>query len=131
MRLMLLPKETKRRIFVAFILLVGAVTSFGIFSHTRAQIAGIPFGGYVVRAFPCECSGNILLTVTGSNGGLFVYYPGTQAFDSHNLGLQSGMWILGLYQPGGVCLRYGGSGCYNYALPLGTVTPAVGTSPLF
>jgi hypothetical protein len=121
--------KSRLRILSAFILLIGAATSLGIFSYSRAQSSGLPFGGLVVWTRPCSCSGNFLISVSGPLGGEFVYYPGTQAYESFNLGLQNNMWVLGLYTPGGVCSALEGE-CTTIPSQ-GTITPTVGTSPTF
>ncbi len=133
MSLKLLSKKSKHRILVALILLVGAVASFGVFSygHSQAQSAGLtPFGGQVLSSFWCKCSHNYLLTVSGPAGGLFVYTPGTQAYESFNLGPLSGMWVLGLYTPGvGVCSALEGE-CFTIPTQ-GLISPTVGSSLTF
>lgn len=95
---------------------------------SKAQALGVPFGGRVVSSIYCSCSGNFLLTFVGPFSGNLMYHIGTQAFESFNLGHQTGMWALGFYQPGGICLV---DGC-DYGLPaIGTITPIVGSSPIF
>ncbi len=100
---------------------------FAFFKYTRG-LGAIPFGGMVATSFFCNCSGNFLLTVTPPVGGQFVYYPGTQAYLNYNLGFSTGIWTMGLYSPGGVCMVYVGKGCSPFGVPLGTITPTVGSS---
>ncbi|HLP43903.1 MAG TPA: hypothetical protein VK145_01335 [Candidatus Nanoarchaeia archaeon] len=123
-------KESRAKILIAVILLIGVVSSFGFFKYSRAQLGLLPFGGLVVNSFICECSGNFLLTVAGPAGGQFVYYPGTQAYESFNLGPESGMFVLGLYEPFGVCSAYDGE-CYTVPGVRGTISPTVGSSLTF
>lgn len=94
----------------------------------RTQAAGLPFGGMVTVSIPCTCStGMFLLTIGPPRGGQFVYQVGTQAYSNFNLP-RVGVWTLGLYVPGGVCMIYAGKSCVATGLPLGTITSVVGTS---
>jgi hypothetical protein len=119
----------KFALFLA-VLVVVAVGAYSVIRFTGGQ-AGVPFGGRVLNSIPCTCSGNFLLTVSPPVGGQFVYFPGTQAFANFNLGPASGMWALGMYTPGGVCLQFVGKGCVPFGAPIGTISPMVGTSIAF
>lgn len=108
------------------------VGSFSVLKYVKGA-GGLPFGGKVVVSFPCVCSANYLLTVSAPMGGQFVYYAGTQGFLNYNLP-SPGVWALGLYEPGGVCLVPGVYYCATpvvVGFPLGTITPVVGTSIAF
>lgn len=118
-----------RILLILFVVVLVAISYFG-WRYTRGQVGAI-FGGVVVSSVPCPCSGNFLLTISPPVGGQFVYYPGTQAYMSYNLGPTSGMWALGLYTPGGVCLVPAGKGCAPFGVPIGTITPTVGSSLVF
>jgi len=123
-------EKAKRILTASIILLVAVVGAYSILSYTKG-VVGLPFGGRVLTSVPCTCSGNFLLTVSPPVGGQFVYFPGTQAYSSYNLGPTSGMWALGLYTPGGACLMFVGKGCVPFGVPTGTITPTVGTSLVF
>lgn len=120
----------KTLIFVS-VLVVVVVAVYGVLKYTKSQSVFV-FGGRVLSSVPCPCSGNFLLTISGPAGGQFTYYPGTQAYANYNLGAQSGMWALGLYEPGGVCLVPSGKGCSPLpSAVVGTITPTVGSSLIF
>jgi len=97
------------------------------FSAPKEANAQNLFGGLVLWTFFCNCSGNYLLYISPPNGGFFSYYPGTQQFLNFNLP-KSGVWTLGLYNPGGACLIHVGTGCSSFIHPQGTITPITGTS---
>lgn len=120
----------KKIALLAAVVLVVFGGFFSIWKYSRG-VAGVPFGGRVLAAIPCTCSGNLLMTVSPPMGGQFVYFPGTQAYMNYNLGLSTGMWALGLYTPGGVCLQFVGKGCVPFGAPIGTISPTVGTSLAF
>lgn len=111
------------------LLVVVLVGSFLFFQHARSLGVFI-FGGKVITAIPCTCSGNFLVTISPPIPGQFVYYMGTQGFQNYNMPLP-GIWALGEYVPGGVCLMYAGKGCVNFGAPIGTISPLVGTSIAF
>ena len=113
-------------------ILIFAIVVAGAYSFFKSAkgVLGLPFGGKVMTAIPCTCSGNFLLTVSPPKGGQFVYYLGTQAYLSYNLP-STGVWALGLYTPGGICMMYAGVGCSPFGAPIGTVTQTVGTSVAF
>jgi peptidoglycan hydrolase-like protein with peptidoglycan-binding domain len=96
----------------------------------RAAI-GTPFGGPLLFAFPCSCSGNWLLTL-GPLAPTYVvllsYTTGSQLYRSYNIPATS--WLLGQYYSGaGVCKVFVGTGCIS--LPSqGLIAPIVGSSPL-
>jgi|GEM_PF-5441848 len=121
-----------RKIITSLAVVVCTVVFVYTFS-TPARAQGLlSFGGLVVASFYCNGTDNYLLTVIGPSGGLYVYDPKTpQAFSSHNLGIGTGMWVLGLYTP----ITFG---CQIDAAPvrvvvpsLGIISPTVGTSPTF
>ncbi len=85
------------------------------------------FGGLVTNSFYCTCSGNFLLTLSPPSAAQFVWYPGTPQFANYSLP-RAGVWTLGNYSPGGVCLVYVGKGCSPFGAPIGTIGPLTGTS---
>lgn len=117
------------------ILFVIVVATYSIFKYTKG-IGLLPFGGRVLTAIPCSCGGsavggfNVFLTISPPVGGQFLYAIGTQAYLNKNLGFGTGMWALGLYTPGGVCMVLSPKGC-SPLIPIGTITPTVGTSLVF
>lgn len=106
------------------VILVGVTISAFVFVSAQNPFN---FGGFVLASIPCTCSGNFLLTIGPPVGGQFVYYPGTQAFLHFNLP-RPGVWAVGSYTPGGACLQFAGKICVPFGVPLGTITPQVGTS---
>ena len=108
------------------IVFIGVVVSFGIVLRSTAQSPNI-FGGLVTSVIPCTCSNAFLVTVSPPVPGQFVYQIGTPQFAWGNI-TRPGVWTLGVYNPGGVCLVYVGKGCSPFGAPIGTITPIVGTS---
>ena len=85
------------------------------------------FGGFVVNSFFCACSGNFLITLSPPTPGQWVWYPGTPQFSNFQLP-RAGIWTLGSYSPGGICLVPAGVGCSPFGAPIGTIGPLTGTS---
>ena len=104
-----------------------AVLIFYVFVPSALGLGTPPFGGRILTSLFCSCSDNFLLTVSGPRGGQFLYMLGAPQFAYYSLP-RAGVWVLGLYQPGGVCLIPSGNGCVTFGTPLGTITPIVGTS---
>lgn len=113
---------------IILIIIFGGI--FFTLKYTRG-IIGLPFGGKVITAIPCTCdAGNFLLTISPPVGGQFTYRIGTQAYLNYNLPMP-GIWALGMYEPGSVCMMYVGKGCSPFGSPIGWITPVVGTSLAF
>lgn len=120
----------KKIILFSFAIVLILFSLFFVLKYTRG-VVGIPFGGKVISAIPCPCSGSFLLTLSPPTAGQYIYYPGTQRYLNFNLP-QIGVWAVGLYTPGGICLIPSGkSGCAPLGVPIGTITPTVGTSLVF
>ena len=123
----------KRKTGTTYIILIVIVALLSVGFVTYA--AHIPaFGGFVLATFPCSCTLNFLLVISPPKGGLFIYSPFAppllQAFLNFNLP-RPGLWALGFYIPGGICL----TGVPPFCVPLGitgtikgTILPIVGTS---
>ena len=115
----------KKIIFSIGIVILGI---FGIVSgyslHAQSPLV---FGGLVLNSQYCACSGNFLLTLSGPTPGQWVWYPSTPQFANFQLP-RSGVWTLGTYTPGGVCLVPSGDGCAPFGVPIGTISSTVGTS---
>jgi hypothetical protein len=128
MRLSFLKKKRILIPFVAFLLLV---MLGGYVARTQAQFAGplAPFAGKIVAYRWCSGNNVLLVTVAGPMGGEFTYIPGTQAYESFNIGANTGIWVLGLYLLNeAICYD---SDFDRVGSPSGTITPTVGTSPAF
>ncbi|MEK7390919.1 MAG: hypothetical protein AAB635_02160 [Patescibacteria group bacterium] len=124
------PIKSKKIIIFFLILAVIVVVAYSILKYTKG-IGLLPFGGKVLTSIPCTCSGNFLLTISPPVGGQFSYIPGSQAYLNYNLP-SVGVWALGLYTPGtGICTIFVGKGCVPFGVPIGTITPTVGTSLVF
>lgn len=98
--------------------------------RANAAVPVVPFGGALLSAFPCKCSGTWIIYISPlppSYATVLTYVLGSQAFLSYNIPYTS--WLLGSYAPGaGVCL-VPATPCYP--LPSwGKITPMVGSSPL-
>jgi hypothetical protein len=87
--------------------------------------AGLPFGGFSYFVFYCTCSGGIAvhftdLTIPPMTGGLpLLFQPGISFLYPFGQIYRPGVWILGLWTPGSICLYFAGKGC--------SVWPTVGT----
>ena len=113
----------KKNIIFAIILAVALVSSAVAY---RVSGAGLPFGGRVVGAWSCGCSGGWLLRVSPPAGGFFVYNNTPQY--AYSQLPRNGVWVLGLYTPGGVCTSGDDCDPVTSAAVQGTITPIVGTS---
>lgn len=92
---------------------------------TKQAEAIIPFGGKITKVSYCPCSGNYLITVGLPVGGQFIYQPGVTIVYAYVQITRRGVWVLGNWMPGGVCLS--GKSCSPKGFPLGTIEQ-VGTS---
>ena len=111
---------------LVFILIIAIVVALGLFFNKSFAVTP-PFGGFVTTSFYCSCSGNFLLTIGPPLGGQFIY-NNTPQFLNEQLP-RLGVWALGLYAPMSIgCWVPAGHGCIQIGLPLGTITPIVGTS---
>ena len=124
--------KSTRRIILTLLFVVVGFSGLVFWKHTKGQ-GVLPFGGKVILSLPCTCNGvpSVLLTVSPPVGGQFLYILGSQLYRNYNLGLATGMNVLGLYTPGGVCMVYAGKGCVPIGPPIGTISPTVGTSLSF
>lgn len=120
-----LNNKTRKKLIITAIFLVAIISSGAIVLNSYA--VGLPFGGFITSSVLCTCSGTWLLTVGPPVGGFFVY-ANTPQFPYAQLP-RPGVWVLGLYEPGGVCLMWYGPTCGPASAPvIGTITPIVGTS---
>lgn len=104
----------KKHIFVvalSLLLFVGAY-SYQVTKPTEVD-ALLPFGGFVNYVQYCTCSMAIASVVGPPVGGTFVYAPGTVTY-AYGQVYRSGVWLLGNWTPGGVCLFYAGVGCGTF-----------------
>jgi len=112
-----------------FILLavVTAVILFSLFFFSAEAQSPLIFGGFVTRVRYCNCSLNFLVTISSPVGGQFIFRPGTPQYEFKRLP-SPGIWTLGLYRPGGLCLEFSSHSCYSVGIPRGVITSTVGTS---
>ena len=113
--------------FLGMTVIVGVMFGGLFFSQPQQADAQNIFGGLVLWSFFCPCSGNYLLYISPPVGGFYSFYPGSQGFLNYSLP-GPGVWTLGLYNPGGVCLIPTTTGCTSFIHPQGTITPIVGSS---
>lgn len=92
-----------------------------------AKAQAVPFGGMVNTAIYCTCSQNWLLYISPPVGGWLIYSPYSTFQYPNNSLPRTGVWALGLYNPGGVCMMYSGYTCTSWGNPQGTIN-FVGTS---
>lgn len=112
---------------IATIGILVIVTSFTFVGYKASAQMPFIFGGFITKTFFCSCSGNFLLTLSAPTPGQWVWYPGTPQFANNQLP-RAGVWTLGLYKPGGVCLIWVGKACAPFGVPAGTIGPITGTS---
>ncbi|MFP4539626.1 MAG: hypothetical protein ACLFNN_01655 [Candidatus Paceibacterota bacterium] len=95
----------------------------------KAQKTTIPFGGMVNTAIYCSCNSGMTsyyLYISPPVGGPLLYVQG-QSFQYPNRSLpRPGVWALGLYDTGGVCMV--GVKPYCTSLPVMGTIDYVGTS---
>ncbi len=88
------------------------------------------FGGIVAFSYLCTCSLNWVVTIVGPKPAILSYYY-TPQFANFQLP-RMGVWTLGTYTPGAVCLDwYPGFPPFcapSWMVPFGTILPLVGTS---
>jgi hypothetical protein len=93
--------------FFSFVIV--AFLSFFAFVNVTHAGPGDPFGGMSTMVIYCECTENYVvyfndLTVTSTTGGLpLIYQPGQTILYDFSMITNSGVWILGTWQSGGVC----------------------------
>gem|GEM_PF-2476978 len=108
------------------------LVSLGIIQIAHAG-TGVPFGGFIVYAFPCPCSGGgIWYIIVKQFGPTFVttltYTIGTELYLWHNIPLPS-TYMIGYYIPLVQNCWMPGPTCWP--LPVqGWITPQVGSSSL-
>lgn len=115
-----------KRYWISISIVTVAILISGSLVYT-ALGSGIPFGGMVLFSYPCNCSAGYLVIIGPPRGGQFVYQIGTPQFANYQLP-REGVWALGLYSPGAVCMIYVGKGCSSFGSPIGTILPITGTS---
>ena len=116
--------KQKKLIFVSILLAVVIIVGAALY-RVRAHADGLPFGGFITSTFFCSCDGGWLLTVGPPVGGTFVYRNTPQY--AYSQLPRSGVWVLGLYEPGAECAVFAGHHC-DFIPATGTITPIVGTS---
>ena len=94
-------------------------------------VAATPFGGMSTNVFYCTCTGNIAvtindLTISPPVGEPLIFQPGSTRLYPYGQIYSSGVWTLGLWQSGGVCLYISGNDCDLY--PTAGTMSIVGTS---
>jgi hypothetical protein len=96
------------------------------------SLVGYPFGGRITRVQYCSCTFNYAvsfsdLTVPSKTGGLpLIYQPGMTRLYPFGRVTKSGSWMLGTFQPAGVCLRLSKRKCR--LIPTAGTMSMVGTS---
>ncbi|MBX4211065.1 hypothetical protein KW783_03795 [Candidatus Parcubacteria bacterium] len=120
-----------RKIFFYPIIVIAALILFPqtpkVHEAEAQSVTPNAFGGIVLTSLPCTCSGGFLLTIGPPKGGQFVYQIGAPQFANFQLP-RPGVWALGLYSPGAICTIVVPGGCSPLGVPIGTITPVVGTS---
>jgi hypothetical protein len=110
-------------ILVALILIISSV-----FVAKSLAGPGLPFGGMTTFVQRCTCSCGAVVVVGPPRGGPLLYCPGiSRVFEFFQIP-RTGVWLLGNYAPGGICLIRRRSSCIPAPIqPIGTIL-IVGTS---
>lgn len=115
---------------IAFFVLV--TVAFSIRVNSTDAILG--FGGEILSAVPCTCSGNYAIVVGTPTPGIYIYEPsiagaiGTK-LDEYFMLWEPGPWVLGTYTLGGVCTITAVPACVPFGNPVTNRTMIeVGTS---
>jgi peptidoglycan hydrolase-like protein with peptidoglycan-binding domain len=106
-----------------------ATNKFRGLGGSVGSIIGPDFGGMVVAAIPCLCSGSVAFTIApvgGSPGPYNVSYWSTAI--KANYAIKPGSWVLGSSAPAGVCSIYSGVWCFPFPARDIPPIPGVGTS---
>jgi len=111
------------------------IFSFLVFLMPLVSSAQIPFGGKITSVVPCLCSGgwNIiiydLVTMTPIS---LVFQMGFSRLNANYNIFTPGVWLVGTYTPGGICIYINTEGNCRPRPVIGTITPfpfsGVGTS---
>lgn len=123
-----LSKILRKKVLLAIIFLVAVFSGFIYYRTSKISAQGVlPFGGMVLASVPCTCSGgDFLLTIGPPSNIQLVFNVATPQYEYMQLP-RPGVWSLGLYTPGAVCMAFVGKGCAPIGAPLGRIT-MVGTS---
>ncbi len=89
----------------------------------NAQL-GVPFGGWIVNAVWCLCSGGILLTISPPVPGTFVFQFGRSIPFAYGQVFRPGPAVLGTWTPGGIC----STGFFCTPIPAMGTIGIIGTS---
>jgi len=113
-------------ILLVFILVLNIAFIVYLDESKKAQ-AAIPFGGMNGSIFWCNCSGNLVLHVNDLVSGpkRLIYQPGGTTLYQFGQ-VRAGVWMLGLWNPGGMCRFFVGKGCAIY--PTNGTVQMMGTS---
>ena len=96
------------------------------------EVLAFPFGGPILYAYPCTCSGTWLVFVgptanLATSAFLLDYEMGTELYSSYNLPFAP--WVLGEAEESvPICYMYAGYSCFPIYTE-GVITPLVGSSP--
>lgn len=113
--------KKKILIFLATFLFIFLIWG-SLYVEPAQSLGGVPFGGMVSFVQPCTCSCGAVVVVGPPRGGPFLYCPGfTRVYEYFQIP-RVGVWLLGLYSPGGTCLIWVGKLCVPAPIqPIGTI----------
>ncbi len=123
----------KKYLFRTFVILILLTFVFvGVFYHKQKEVQSqspLVFGGKITFWQECSCTpgpGSFVITITGTNPGTFLFLPGRSIPFREYQHARIGVWALGNYTPGAVCLT--GKFCIPATPPpIGTIHQ-IGTS---
>lgn len=79
--------------------IIGLIIISGLVLAPSAY-AIVGFGGKIIKSFPCL--NGVYLLVSPPVGGSFLFPYGAKLYPHFQL--RPGVWVLGIFAPGGVCL---------------------------
>ena len=103
---------------------------------SEAQTLTTPFGGSILTAFPCTCSGGYYIYVDDLYSGMSkpIYFQfGVSRLNSNYNIFTPTVNLLGSYSSGSQCLIYAGTSCYRqqtYGMITTYGLPGVGTGSI-
>lgn len=84
------------------------------------------FGGRIMKVIPCTCSPGMAIIVGPPRPAVLLYIPGASRLFKYGR-VMPGVWSLGDYSSGGICMQIAGKTCIKYPPVQGTVLK-MGTS---
>lgn len=98
----------------------------GSFGGTGSSGGKNVFGGRIMKVVPCTCSPGMAIIVGPPRPAILLFIPGASRLFSYGR-VVPGVWTLGDYSFGGICMQVAGKVCAPYPPIQGTILK-MGTS---